>query len=1129
MHDIQQTLLRLLVLSSENKMPNLDINQLATNTFGLSASGYVGSRGTAGYIGSAGVNGAAGADGGGSSRPKITNIQVTDSAYTVLDDTAVDTAGGYIKISGTGFAAGCNVLINQTTAVSVTFVSSTEVRAQVPATTAGTYIVYLVNADGSVAIRVNGITFSATPTWTTSSTLPAGVAESAISIQLAATGASTYSLQAGSTLPTGLTLSNVGLIAGTVTGLSSDTTYNFNVLATDTELQDSPRTFSLTITQAVDPYFNYTTLLLSGNGTNLAQNNTFVDSSTNAYTITRNGNPTQGSFGPYGDNWSNYFGVSGDYLTFTNNNSQIAFGTGNFTIEFWVNFTNPASTGTYNVVLRNYNADPFTTDYFYLGKHTSATVSGAMSFWVANYSGSLMLSDPTVPSAGWNHFAIVRNGNTWTMYRNGTAVHSVTSSVSMGTRNGNLCQIGVDMAGYLSNLRVVKGTAVYTSNFTPSTAPLTPVANTVLLTCQSNCLIDNSPSNFAITRNGSASVQKFNPFKLATVTPTSYSNYFDGSGDVLTVPANNVFAFGTGAFCIEAWIYNNVLKNYSCLVTTRPNNGSYADAYHIGWDSVGGCSLYVNTTSTTGAPSGTIKTGQWQHFVCCRDSSNRTAMFVDGTRVGSDTVTTNFSRNLLGIGDFPTTQAECINGYISNLRLVKGSSVYDPTLTTITVPTGPLTTTSQGVTASTVSILTCQSNTFVDNSTNNFAITATGSVQPRTLNPFGYTNALANGYSASAIGGSAYLDGSGDYLDNSSTSVTLSASWTIECWFNSPNTPAIIFDCRPDGSNGLYPMLTGNGTTTQMNLYYSSADHVFTVGSFVGFWNHVAVVKTSGTLTIYFNGASVYSVSDSNTWYIGAGRPRIGANGGFLAGAPSYYTGHVSDLRVVNGTALYTSSFVPPTAPLTAVTNTRLLHKFTNAGIIDSAMQNNLETAGDAKISTAQSKFGGSSMLFDGTGDSLNIANSYGGALGIGNFTVEAWVYTTATSGTQCVYDTRSGQPDATTAGFYFGLYSSNNLLLWTSGGVAASGGTVPANTWTHIALVRVGNNFTCYLNGTSVGTGTSTNNFTSTMVQIGSSTNVTGSSLNYFNGYIDDLRVTKGVARYTGNFTPPTSAFAPK
>lgn len=1110
-------------------MPNLDINQLATSDFGISASGYIGSRGTTGSAGTAGSNGATGDAGAGSTKPKITNIQVTDSSYTVLDDTAVDTAGGYIKITGTGFASGCNVLINQTPATSVTFVSSTEVRAQVPATTAGTYIVYLVNSTGSVAIRVPGITFSATPSWVTASSL-SGAEGNALSYQLSASGATTYSLQAGSTLPSGLTLSNVGLISGTVTGLSADTTYNFTVLATDTELQDSPRAFALTITSG-EPYFKYTTLLLSANGTNNAQNNTFLDSSTNNYTVTRNGNPTQGTLSPYGDNWSNYFDGTGDYLTVPAN-SAMAVGTADFTFEAWIYLTG------------------FNTWHSFVSTRGSASTGGATDVWCFGvnatgylycYSGDMQATGATgaIVLNTWYHVAISRSGSSMRLFVNGTQTGSTGTTSQNYTDNTLTLGANNDgsepIIGYMSNARLIKGTALYTSAFTPSTTPLTSIANTVLLTCQSNRVIDNSPSNFAITKNGDVSVQKFNPFKLASVTPTSYSNYFDGSGDVLTVPANNVFAFGTGPFCIEAWIYNNVLKNYSCLVTTRPNNGSYADAYHIGWDSAGGVSLYVNTTATTGAPSGTIKTGQWQHFVCCRDSSNRTAMFVDGTRVGSDTVTNNFSRNLLGIGDFPTTQAECINGYISNLRLVKGSSVYDPTQTTITVPTGPLTTTSQGVTAGNVSILTCQSSTFVDNSTNNFAITATGSVQPRTLNPFGYTTALANSYSTGAIGGSAYLDGSGDYLDVTASAVNLSANWTIECWFQSTGISAIVFDTRPDGSNGFYPMLTGNGTTNQMNVYYNAADHAFTVGSYVGFWNHVAMVKNSGTLVVYFNGVPVYTVADSNTWSIGTNRPRIGANGGFLAGAPSYYTGYVSDFRVVNGTAVYTSSFVPPTAPSTAITNTRLLYKFTNAGIIDSAMMINVETAGDTKISTTQSKFGGSSVYFDGTGDWLVCRDSPNQEFGAGNLTWEMWINTASSTQYATLYS-RTPASFATgmwswlmnhansTAGdlaLYIADYSTSSPLLLTTGV------NIRDSAWHHIAVVRNGSSWVLYVDGTSRATGT----WAGTMVDIAYGPYI-GADQFYgraFAGYIDDFRITKGYARYTANFTPPASAFASK
>jgi hypothetical protein len=182
--------------------------------------------------------------GGGGSGPKITTVEVTNSGGTVIDDTAVDIAGGYIKITGTGFVTGCQVIVNNVAATSTTFVSSTVVRAQLPATAAGTYFVYVVNPDGGVAIKINGVTFSSSPTWVTGSSL-SGAANTSYSVQLNATGASTYSLQAGSTLPSGLTLSSGGLLSGTTSGITQNTTYSFTVIATDSENQDSARTFSL--------------------------------------------------------------------------------------------------------------------------------------------------------------------------------------------------------------------------------------------------------------------------------------------------------------------------------------------------------------------------------------------------------------------------------------------------------------------------------------------------------------------------------------------------------------------------------------------------------------------------------------------------------------------------------------------------------------------------------------------------------------------------------------------------------------------------------------------------------------------------------------------------------------------
>ena len=220
----------------------------------------------------------------------------------------------------------------------------------------------------------------------------------------------------------------------------------------------------------------------------------------------------------------------------------------------------------------------------------------------------------------------------------------------------------------------------------------------------------------------------------SALTPQNFKGHsvsFDGTGDGVNCGTQSVFALGTAAFTLEGWIYTLRLKNYSTLWTTRPDNGNYADAYHVGWDSAGGISLYNGSTAYAGAPSGTIKQGQWHHVAIVKNSSNNLATFVDGVRVGyAASFTSNLTRTLLGLGDFPTTKAECIEGYISNARIVAGTAVYDPTLTTCTVPTAPLT-----AIAGTV-ILTAQNFAFTDNSANNFTLTAQGNSVLSHFTPF---------------------------------------------------------------------------------------------------------------------------------------------------------------------------------------------------------------------------------------------------------------------------------------------------------------------------------------------------------------------------------------------------------
>ena len=203
--------------------------------------------------------------------------------------------------------------------------------------------------------------------------------------------------------------------------------------------------------------------------------------------------------------------------------------------------------------------------------------------------------------------------------------------------------------------------------------------------------------------------------------------------------------------------------------------------------------------------------------------------------------------------------------------------------------------------------------------------------------------------------------------------------------------------------------------------------------------------------------------------------------------------------------------------------------------IIDSSPSPKTVTAvGNAQISTAQSKFGGASIAFDGAGDYLTVPDGAAFEYGSGNFTAEAWVYPGASPNQPIIMGQWDGVGGGTGLSWIIALSndSSRNLrfLVSTDGSGAVtdsvSSSPLTLNAWNHVALVRSGDVFTAYLNGTSavsytISAGASLFNATN-VITIGASSTATQP----FNGYIDDLRITKGVARYTANFTPPTAAF---
>lgn len=842
--------------------------------------------------------------GGAGASVSISGVYVTDSSYNTLDDTAISTAGGYIKVTGSGFVSGCVLYAGGTAAISTTYISATEIRARLGPASSNTLHVYVVNPNGSGAIYLTGIVYSGVPTWVTLAVLDQQSVDSAFSINLTATAESTinsnvtYSVTAGSSLPPGVTLSSLGVLSGTVSGITVDTVYSFSITATDADLQDTPRTFSVTVV-AGEPYFKYTALLIAGSGSNNTSNKVFVDESPNNLAITRNSNTTQGTFTPFSQTgWGNYFDGS-SYFTFPNS-SNFAFGTGAFTIEFWI-----------------YGA--LNNDKFILGGRSAI---GTMQIYTGGGGGS------------------------------------------------------------------TAGTLRYSG---------------------------------------------------------------------------------------------------SSLITT-------------------------DATSTV------ITDRLWHHCAIVRDGSFNVTLYVDGVSKGTGTDTTNYT-NTTGTWYVATNDvspgSNNLTGYISNLRITKGGALYSSTFLTAT---SALTTT---VASGVVSLLTCHTNRFVDWSSNANALTLSGTPMVKSVSPFS-----GGTYSTATHGGAGYFDGSFDYVVSASSAALGmgTGAFTFECWVyptaNPGNGPGTIADVRSGANAEGWVVRAFNDRT--IGIYDGPVGvYKYSTGTItLNAWNHIAIVRTSTSTNgtaFYINGAAAGTTTLASDFGSGFSA-MIGFN---RAGTGYEWNGYISGVRIVKGSAVYTSAFSIPTSPPTAISGTSLLLNFTNAGVIDSTNKNIFETIGDAKISTAQSKWGAGALYLDGTGDYLTMLNNNLFAFGTENFTIEMWVYASDIN-----YGNRTlVVSSAFDTGGPFLLHQYGDYIRFWSPGLATSYleyGLFTATTWTHIAITRNNRTLRLFINGTQRASGTDNSNYADTSIRIGA--RFDGSE--NFNGYINDLRITTGLARYTSNFTAPTSAF---
>jgi len=634
-----------------------------------------------------------------------------------------------------------------------------------------------------------------------------------------------------------------------------------------------------------------------------------------------------------------------------------------------------------------------------------------------------------------------------------------------------------------------------------------------------NAFDDGSANNYTVTAAGDVTQGSFGPFaREAGYWGIDFLNNTGARNGLKLCEGYQTELVMTGTFTIEFWLYHRYVNGYQ---TFFGSGGGFS-----GWNSSTGheitffaggndayCQFYGGSSHVS-TLSITLNPGEWNHVALVNNGGNWTT-YLNG--VGNTTQTkgnvsaissTGSWASYIGCGNGSGDNNPC-KGIMSNVRFVKGTAVYTSNFTPSTAPLTAITNTSS---------LVAQNNRFVDNSSHANTVTPTGAIQITAFGPF-LTDAV---YNAAVNGASAYMDGSGD---------TLRATWTAADIINQNFTLEYWLYYTQTSGYGTVSIGANNNTAGYTSLTYLASDgQVFSddgqnsgSGPDAGAgaispnsWNHLALVRVSNDMFIYINGAKVATKAITASLFQG----QSGEFGiGYIANP---LEGYISDARVVTSAVYTGNTYTVPTAPLTAITNTKLLLNMADGQAIDSAAQTNMALYDGANISTTQKKFGNSSVYLDGD-DLVRTAVNPSFAFGTGDFTIEGWVYLTAINQYDNIFDMRHSGSTTHIDVYFDG--SPLRLRYYVNGGERFTSDTaVSLNTWTHLALVRSSGTTKLYQQGTSVGSYSDSTNLSSGQLHLGGRY----SNQNFAEGYFDEVRVSN-MARYTSNFTAPTAAFPDK
>jgi hypothetical protein len=335
------------------------------------------------------------------------------------------------------------------------------------------------------------------------------------------------------------------------------------------------------------------------------------------------------------------------------------------------------------------------------------------------YKVATINTSPTIssPSTGANN----------TLATDGTAtiIELVQADVDEGTTLQNSYSV---TSGSLTNIASVTSSATSNGTYSSLAASTNTTNRFFKITPVTSPTTGGSVSLTFSASDGISAATTVQNFDLSFIPEGSTT--FDGNGDALTVAASTDFAFGTGDFTIEAWVYSTTYAHFPYILDGRTNTGSSSNAPALYIHSSNNINYYVAGSNRISTSYSSYQ-NKWTHIAIVRNSGT-TTLYLDGVSKGTWSDSTNYTDQgpfVIGRHGNSSNATYCLNGYISNFRIVKGTAVYT---SNFTVPTSPLTAITNTI------LLTSQENTgtIIDRSSNNFTITVVGNAAANSLNPF---------------------------------------------------------------------------------------------------------------------------------------------------------------------------------------------------------------------------------------------------------------------------------------------------------------------------------------------------------------------------------------------------------